>query len=275
MSTALLNPHQNTAIARPKPRQIERLLAPLNQIAERSPDFITRPLGEFESDGQQYTLPRYIYLGQRGGGDVIRIGIFATIHGDEPEGALALGRFFAELDKNAEIGTGYALYVYPICNPTGFEDNTRHSRSGKDLNREFWTESREPEIHHLESEICMHAFDGIITLHSDDTSDGLYAFVGGAVLTENLTEPALRAAERFLPRNKRRVIDGFNARRGIVSDCYSGVLKSVPGLARPPFEITFETPQKSPLHLQVEATAEALQTILVEYRHLMAIGQNI
>ncbi|HMP81879.1 MAG TPA: succinylglutamate desuccinylase/aspartoacylase family protein [Verrucomicrobiota bacterium] len=275
MSIASLKSRYTPSPVRPQRRQIERLLAPLNQIAERSPDFIMRPLAEFESEGQRYTLPRYIYLGQRGGGDVIRIGIFATIHGDEPEGALALGRLFAELDRNPEIGTGYALYVYPVCNPTGFEDNTRHSRRGKDLNREFWKQSSEPEVRLLESEICMHAFDGIVTLHSDDTSDGLYAFVSGAVLTENLTEPALRSAERFLPRNRRRVIDGFHARQGIVSDCYNGVLKSVPGVARPPFEITFETPQDSPLHLQVDATAEALQTILVEYRHLMAIAQNI
>lgn len=36
-----------------------------------------------------------------------------------------------------------------------------------------------------------------------------------------------------------------------------------------------ETPQKTPLHLQSEAFCAALQTILVEYRYLMAIAQNI
>jgi hypothetical protein len=44
---------------------------------------------------------------------------------------------------------------------------------------------------------------------------------------------------------------------------------------RPPFELTLETPQKAPLHLQVEALSAALQTILVEYRYLLAIAQNI
>ncbi|MEY2465727.1 MAG: hypothetical protein QOD03_248, partial [Verrucomicrobiota bacterium] len=51
--------------------------------------------------------------------------------------------------------------------------------------------------------------------------------------------------------------------------------KSLPGLRRPPFEIILETPQSAPLHRQVEAFAAALQTILVEYRYLMAIAQNI
>jgi protein MpaA len=259
----------------PERRQVDRLLIALDQLAEQSPHFISKSFGEFDSEGRTYTLPRYVFLGPKSGGDTIRIGIFATIHGDEPEGALALTRFVTALGNNPEIAKGYALFIYPVCNPTGFEDNTRHSRRGKDLNREFWRESAEPEVRFLESEIWTHAFDGIITLHSDDTSDGLYAFVSGAVLTENLTEPALREAEQFLPRNRNHVIDGFNARGGIVTDCYQGVLKATPGLVRPPFEITLETPQKAPLHRQVEAFNAALQTILIEYRYLQAIAQNI
>lgn len=269
------SPELKPARTLPGRRSVERLLAPLEQRAEKSPHFISKSIGQFESEGRTYTLPRYVFLGPKGGGDTIRIGIFATIHGDEPEGALALSRFVTALGNNPEIAKGFALFIYPVCNPTGFEDNTRHSRNGKDLNREFWQESPEPEVRWLESEIWTHAFDGIITLHTDDTSDGLYAFVSGAVLTENLIEPALREAEQFLPRNRRRVIDGFDARLGIVTDCYPGVLKSIPGLPRPPFEITLETPQKASLHRQVEAFNAALQTILVEYRYLQAIAQNI
>jgi protein MpaA len=274
MNTILSTPDVSVTTI-PERRQVDRLLIALDQLAEQSPHFISKSFGEFDSAGRTYTLPRYVFLGPKSGGDTIRIGIFATIHGDEPEGALALTRFVTALGNNPEIAKGYALFIYPVCNPTGFEDNTRHSRRGKDLNREFWRESAEPEVRFLESEIWTHAFDGIITLHSDDTSDGLYAFVSGAVLTENLTEPALREAEQFLPRNRNHVIDGFNARGGIVTDCYQGVLKATPGLVRPPFEITLETPQKAPLHRQVEAFNAALQTILVEYRYLQAIAQNI
>lgn len=256
-------------------RSVERLLAPFDQIAESSPHFLSKSFGQFQSAGQSYSLPRYVYLGPKGGGDTLRIGIFATIHGDEPEGALALTRFIESLEENRELAKGYALFIYPVCNPTGFEDNTRHSRSGKDLNREFWNDSPEPEVQFLQTEIWTHAFHGIVTLHSDDTSDGLYGFVNGAVLSENLLEPALREAEQVLPRNKRRRIDGFPARKGIIYESYNGVLCSVPGLLPPPFELTLETPQKAPLHRQVEAFARALKTILVEYRYLMAVAQNI
>jgi len=231
--------------------------------------------GRFEHGGRPYSIPRYLYIGRRGGGDMIRVGIFATIHGDEPEGVLALGRFLELLAAQPELGEGYGLFLYPVCNPSGFEDNTRHSRSGKDLNREFWIGTSEPEVQILESEIQEQAFDGIITLHSDDTSDGLYGFVRGAVLSEHLLQPALLQAGRFLPRNHRESIDGFEARHGIIRAGYPGMLQAGPNLRHPPFEITFETPQKAPLHRQVDALVAALTTILTEYRYLQALGQNI
>ncbi|HUR45832.1 MAG TPA: succinylglutamate desuccinylase/aspartoacylase family protein [Candidatus Saccharimonadales bacterium] len=254
---------------------VARLLEPLHALAESSQHIISKSFGFFESHGREYSLPRYVFLGPKGGGDTIRIGIFATIHGDEPEGTLGLTRFVQELVKNPDLAQGYALFIYPICNPTGFEDGTRRSRSGKDLNREFWKDSPEPEVRFLETEIWSHAFHGLINLHCDDTSSGLYGFVNGEVLSENLLEPALRAAETFLPRNRKRKIDGFKANKGIVYDCYRGILTSVPGLNPPPFEITLETPHKSPRHLQVEAFSSALQTILLEYRYMMAVAANI
>jgi len=264
-----------TAIPALPLRSVNRLLAALDELADQSPRLLSKSLAQFESAGRSYSLPRYVYLGPKGGGDVIRLGIFASIHGDEPEGTVALVRFVAELEKKLEIAQGYVLYIYPVCNPTGIEDGTRHARNGKDLNREFWRQSVEPEVRYLESEICLHAFDGLVTLHTDDTSDGLYGFVGGDVLSEQLLEPALREAERFLPRNRRPVIDGFAARGGIITDGYAGMLQSVPGSARPPFELTLETPQKAPMHWQVEAFSAALISILMEYRCLISIGQNI
>ena len=256
-------------------RNVERLLAPVDELALNSHSLLSKPLAEFESGGRKYRMPRYIFLGPKGGGDTIRIGLFATIHGDEPEGALGLVRFITALEKNPECAQGYALFIYPICNPTGFQDNTRHARSGLDLNRAFWTDSLQPEIRVLETEVWTHAFHGIVTLHADDTSNGMYGFVNGAVLSEHLLEPALRSAEAFLPRNKRRRIDGFPARRGMIYSSYDGVLKSPKGLKQPPFEITLETPQNAPLHLQVDAINASLHTVLIEYRYLMAVAQNI
>lgn len=284
MSTQLLPASPARAAARPTAtvpatppprRSVSRFLAPLDRLAENSRWLLSRSFGHFTSEGQEYTLPRYLFVGPQGGGDRFRLGLFATIHGDEPEGALGLVRFLERLEENPALAQGYALYVYPLCNPTGFEDRTRHSRRGLDLNREFWRESAEPEVRFLESEIWMQGFDGIVTLHSDDTSQGLYGFVRGHVLSEHLLQPALLEAGRHLPRNHGERIDGFPARSGIIHDGYPGMLQSAPGMAHPPFEITLETPQLAPLHRQVNALVAALETILVEYRYLQAIAQNI
>jgi hypothetical protein len=246
-------------------RSVERLLAPLDAIAESSPRFISKSVGQFENAGRTYTLPRFVYLGAKGGGDTIRIGILATLQGDEPEGALALARLVDLLEANPEIAKGYALFFYPVCNPTGFEDATGHSRAGKNLDEEFWKNTAEPEVRYLQSEIWMHAFDGIITLRSDKSSEGLRGHAGGAILSEHLLEPALREAEQILPRNPIRLFDAGNF----------GLIKSPQGLKRPPFEITLQTPRKAPLHRQVDALVAALRTILLEYRYLIAIAQNI
>jgi len=260
----------------PAPRRsVARILAPLDHLASVHPSFVGASHGRFESHGTSYSLPRYLHVGRRGGGDTIRIGIFATIHGDEPEGALALPKFLQSLEARPEIAEGYALFIYPMCNPTGFEDNTRHNRAGLDLNREFWRQSEQPEVRFLESEIWMQSFHGIVTLHSDDTSHGMYGFVKGNVLSRDLIQPALLEAGRFLPRNHGARIDGFDAESGIIHDGYPGMLQSIPGMSHPPFEITLETPQKAPLHRQVDALVTALQTILTEYRYVQAVAQNI
>ena len=200
---------------------------------------------------------------------------FAGIHGDESEGVHALVQFVKLLEAKPELAAGYYLSLYPICNSTGFEDGTRCSRSGKDLNREFWKNSAEPEVRLLEAELLSHAFQGIISLHTDNTSEGFYGFVRGATLTKHLIEPALQAAEKLLFRDARPVIDGFQARNGVIYDAYDGML-TAPAKIRPrPFEIILETPHSPPTYLKEAAFVASLQTILAEYRKFIAYAPNL
>jgi predicted deacylase len=251
------------------------LLAPLERTAAGSTSLIANHGANFEIGRQSYELPRYLFLGPKGGGDTLRIGIFAGIHGDEPEGVHALIRFLTLLDAEPELAKGYCIFAYPVCNPTGFEDRTRNARSGLDPNREFWRSSREPEVKLLESELVSHSFHGIISLHTDDTSHGFYGFAHGATLTENLVEPALQAAEHFLPRNGNETIDGFRASNGIIREGYEGILRPPPAVRPRPFEITLETPQAASNYLKEAAVAAALQMILVRYRELVAYAPDL
>jgi murein peptide amidase A len=262
-------------VPRRERRSIAELLAPLEKIAVNSANLVANHDARFEVNGESYDLPRYLFVGPRGGDTPIRIGIFAAIHGDEPEGAHALVQFIKLLEAKPELAAGYYLSFYPVCNPTGFEDGTRFSRRGKDLNREFWKNSEEPEARLLQAELVSRSFQGIIALHTDDTCHGFYGIVRGATLTKYLIEPALAAAEKFLPRDERPVIDGFAARKGIIRDCYDGIL-SAPPKARPrPFELILETPATPPEYLKTCAFVASLQTILVEYQKFIAYAPNL
>jgi protein MpaA len=271
--TVLKSYHVDSGV--PSPRSITEVLAPLDELASQSTNLVAKRGGKFEVAGQTYELPRYFFIGPGSGGDPIRIGLFAGIHGDEPEGVHALIRFVSLLETQPELAAGYCLFIYPVCNPTGFEDRTRHSRAGKDLNREFWRRSSEPEVRLIESELVSHAFDGIIALHTDNTSHGFYGFAHGATLTKHLIEPALKAAEEFLPRNGNDVIDGFPARNGIIRKGYLGVLSAPPMMRPRPFEIVIETPSAPPTYLKEAAFVAALRTIVVRYREFIAYAPNL
>lgn len=253
----------------------DRLLATFDALADRSPHCLSRAGGAFEAAGRSQRLARYIYLGPDSDGDPLRLAVFAGIHGDEPAGTLALLQLVQTIEQHPELIRGYALFVYPVGNPTGLAAGTRENHRGLDLNRQFWRASPEPEIRFLESELWMHAFHGLITLHSDDTSPGLYGYVKGALLSSHLLEPALAAAEAHLPRDNRPVIDGWPAARGIIQEGFPGVLTAPGCPTSPPFEITLETPALAPEPLQVKALNAAVQAILTRYREFMAYAPNL
>jgi hypothetical protein len=259
----------------PARRSIADLLAPLDRLVKDSPNLVVNRKARFEVDGEPYVLPHYLFIGPKSGDAPVRIGIFAGIHGDEPEGAHAVVRFLSFLDAFPEAADGYYLSVYPVCNPTGFEDYTRHSRRGKDLNREFWNNSAEPEIGPLQAELVANSFHGIISLHVDDTSDGFYGYVGGATLTKHLMGPALKAADAFLPLDKRALIDGFPARNSVVRNSLPGVLRAPPDVRPRPFEIILEAPKDRSAYLTEWAFVAALQSILGGYRKFIAYARNL
>jgi hypothetical protein len=256
----------------PGRHHLHEVLAPLRKA--RVP-WVSTQLGRWESGGGSYALEQHLFAGPRGGGDYLRVGIFAGLHGDEVAGVLAAVRFLEELAREPAIASGYELYVYPVCNPTGFEDGTRHARNGRDLNREFWIGSREPEVVLLERQVRTLRFDGLIALHADDESPGLYAFALGAQVTQHVVEPALAAAGKILPVNRERTIDNFVARNGLIRQGYPGMLCAPPEARPRPFEIVFETPHHAELERQIEANLVFLRHALDQYQQLRAVAQDL
>lgn len=257
------------------PNSVSKLLNPLLELAEGSESLFAAPLEFTDSRGHATTIPRYLFTGPGGSATYLRVGIFAGIHGDEESGAEAAVELLRRLQRDPEPARGYELFIYPVCNPWGYEHNARWLKSGADMNREFWRGSDETEVLLLEGQLLRLAFDGIISLHTDDTSAGLYGFVKGHQLTRHVLEPSLEAASRFLPRNFDRSIDNFQANNGIIEQGYTGILGAPPTQKPKPFEIVFETPHTAPIDLQIEAHVAAIHSILGNFRSMIAQAQNI
>ena len=181
------------------------------------------------------------------------------------------------LAAEPDAARGYELSIYPLCNPSGFAAGTRHSRSGHDLNRQFWIGSQEPEVTLLEREIRAVRFDGLISLHADDETSGIYAFALGAQMTEHVVEPALarRRARDAAQLRPESLIDNFTARNGLIRKGYPGMLCAAPELSPRPFEIVFETPLHADLEKQIEANLVFLRTALEQFLQLQAVGQDL
>ena len=259
----------------PTTSAIGDLLAPLHALTGRGGRLAQAEVGTFSYDGERHTLSGFHFTGPDAGHEPIRLGFFAGVHGDEPAGCAALVEFVTALATEPSRAAGYELWFYPVVNPTGYADGTRENRAGKDLNREFWHGSAEPEVRLLEDELRARRFHGLVTLHADDTCEGHYGYSHGRTLDEALLQPALCAAERVLPRDRRTTIDGFAARDGVIHDCFRGVLSPPPGQQPRPFNVIFETPAHAPFALQVAAAVAALDSIVAGYRGFIAYAQNL
>ncbi|HEY8904368.1 MAG TPA: succinylglutamate desuccinylase/aspartoacylase family protein [Chthoniobacterales bacterium] len=257
-------------------RQVRQAIRPIEELSRNSQHLFAAHLALTGALGERLVLPRFLFAGPgSNGASFLRLGIFGGIHGDEESSVLGALAFLEHLHRDPEIARGYELFVYPICNPTGYADDTRWSRSGLDLNREFWRESAEPEVILLERQLMNLAFDAIVGLHADDTSSGLYGFVRGHSLTRHVLEPALARASAVLPRNYDKSIDNFQANEGIIEAGYPGILSAPPEQHPLPMEIVFETPALAPIKQQVEAHTLALEEILLRFRAMIAEAQSI
>ncbi|MCI0541692.1 MAG: hypothetical protein L0Z50_41370 [Verrucomicrobiales bacterium] len=101
----------------PQPRRsVVQALASLEATAGQSEGLLSKPVLLRDRAGKPFWLPRYLFIGPKGGSNPIRLGLFAGIHGDELEGVEAMVRFLTLVDQHPELARGYCLFAYPICN---------------------------------------------------------------------------------------------------------------------------------------------------------------
>lgn len=265
----------NAEALRAQPNGTRRLLKPLLDLAEKSDYLVGGSVGQFVVQESVFQIPRFIFMGPAGGGDTIRVGIFAGLHVNDPEGAEALVAFLKELESAPQVARGCHIYAYPECNPVGFAARTRGHAAGEDLAGHFWRGSARPEVYYLEREMGVLKFHGVISLRTKRECTGFLVETQSPVLNQALAQPAIQAARRFLP--------GKLTGR----DPDAGTLPVRPDAALPdfltvteelnpaPFELHIGIPEQAPRPSQIHGTVGALKSILDSYRGLLAIGQNL
>jgi protein MpaA len=238
--------------------------------------FEVEEIGELPCDDRRYALVKVVSRPPASPyATRLPICFVAGIHGDEADGVLGTLELARRFTAIPELVSTYSLTIYPCLNPVGYERMTRENGSGKDLNREFLSNSGEIEVQIMERELRRQQFTGFISGHSDFESFGIYAYATGAVLSERLAKPALFQASGIIPINTDPVIDGHPAQYGIINKKFDGSLGPLTRGATEPFDITIETPNLFALRKRVEAQAIAFETILHEYRAVAAEGMYL
>jgi protein MpaA len=265
----------NAEALRDQPNATRRLLKPLLDLAENSDYLIVGSVGQFVVQQNVYQIPRFIFMGPAGGGDTIRLGIFAGLHVDDPEGSEALVQFFKELESAPQVARGCHIYAYPVCNPAGFAARTRGAAAGADLAGHFWRGSSQPEVYYLEREMGVLKFHGVISLRTNKDATGFLVDTKSEILNRALAQPARQMTQRFLPGNITKNEPDTGPVRGALPAGAPDFLTVTEELNPAPFELHIGIPKHAPRPSQIHGTTGALKSILDSYRSLLSIGQNL
>jgi murein peptide amidase A len=258
-----------------QPNATRRWLKPLLDLAENSDNLIGGSVGQFLAGQSVFQIPRFIFMGPAGGGDTIRLGIFAGLHGDDPEGAQALVAFLQELEVDPQAARGCHIYAYPICNPNGFTARTRSNAAGDDLAGQFWNGSSHPEVYYLERELGVLRFHGVISLRTQNHSGGFLVDTKSDILNRALAQPAIQATQRFLPGSILKAEFDAGSLHASPKGALPDFLTVTDELNPSPFELHVGIPKHAPRPSQIHGTVGALKSILDSYHSLLSIGQNL
>lgn len=209
----------------------------------------------------------------------MHVAITAGVHGDEAEGTYALHRWLQITASRPQILQHYTFHIFPLLNPFGFEHAVRTNAGGVDLNRDFTAQPTQPETRLVAEEFDRLKLEGLLNLHSDDGSEGIYGYANGSLLSQALVKPALQVASTLIPINRNEIIDQHPAREGVIENShYEGTLRLLAarsGSGLEPFDITLETPNLYSLASRVSANILMIRTVFDEHLKFISQAMNL
>ena len=250
----------------------QHILKPLWDLAENSDSLVGGTAGDFTVGGKVIPIPRFNFLGPTGGGETVRLAIFAGLHGGDTEGTEALVAFLQGLESFPQTARGFHVYAYPICNPSEFAPLTCRRSPGKDLSGDFWKGSTRPEVYYLEREIGVLQFHGVIALQAKRGLNEFAACTRSDILNQSLARPAVDKARQSLPVHPARETEPPRAK---FDEAHADFLTATDEIKTAPFELHIGIPRHVPRSCRIQGTVSALNSILDSYRNLQSLRQNI
>jgi hypothetical protein len=250
---------------------LEEILAPAFAAAENSSSLVASRHA-IEIKGVSAEIAKFLLLGQRGGGQPIRLGLFAGFEAGQVETVDVLTRLLLLLKASPGLSRDFALIAYPVVNLRGFQPAAVPLA---DFETRFARESADADVQFFKSELNKWTFNGLLSLRSDSSSLGFYATVRSEMIAREVVEPALAAASLALPLATQAVKVRPGDRYARTADYAHGRL-SPPADVRPyPFEIELFIPRGPVTEERLEGLFVALTEILRHYRALIAHGQDL
>ncbi len=124
--------------------------------------------------GVAYEVPKFLLLGQRGGGKPIRIAFFAGLEAGDLPSVRALTGLLLQLKASLSHTRDYALLVYPVVNLRGF---TEELAPLSDFESRFARDSADADVKFFQEEFRRWVFDGMISLRTEANSRSFHASV--------------------------------------------------------------------------------------------------
>ena len=246
-------------------------LDPLFSAAEESTSLVgsRHPIA---LNGRDFEIPKFLLLGQRGGGVPIRIGLFAGFEAGNLESVRAVADLLLQLKTSPAQTRDYALLTYPVVNLRGFSEEATPL---SDFEQRFARDSVDADVKFFQGELRRWTFNGLISIRAENGSSGFYATVRSALLAEEVIAPALAATAGSLPLAAQSVRVRPDDRYARAADHAHGRLIP-PADVRPyPFEVELFVPRSRSSDEQADGIFIAVTEILRHYRTFVAHAQDL
>lgn len=223
--------------------------------------------------GCVFDIPRFMLLGQRGGGKPIRVALMAGI---EDEGALdgmaAISRLLVEMEQQPALAPDYAIFAYPLVNLFEYR---RPESWIEPFHRRYAAGRHDGDVRFFRTELNKWRFDGIVTLRTDRGGNGFRAVVRSEVLAREVVRPAMELVERIAPLGGCAVRVRPGDLRTRLADHADGRLTPPPELRPHPFELELFASGLEPAEKRIECLTVAVHEVLRNYRLLQAHARDI